>query len=168
MRGASGGAKPHAQNAAGRARQLAVGRLAVDEVSRLVRNRVRRSRAVAAALFADHEQHSGAPLARRPQPFARGHLRREDTLGIAGAAPVQPPIRDAARDEWGYAVEVRREHDRRFIERGEDVEAAALDRHLANRVAESAQPVSEPDSGRVLAAGRGIDVDQRAREDDRL
>ena len=75
--------------------------------SPLIRNRQRsgmrvgRDRAVAAALLADDEQQPDAPLAGRPQPLGRRDLRREDALGVAGAASDQAAILDRGSGKNG-------------------------------------------------------------------
>ena len=101
-----------------------------------------------------------------PQTFGRRDLRRQDALGIARAAADQPAVLDPAGKERRHAVEVRGEHDRRIVERREDVGAAALDRLLEDRVAERAQLPAEPLPRLGLAAGRRVDVDERSREGD--
>src|SRR5881628_1610470 len=103
MRGAACGAKFQAKNAARRETEAVVGRLSVDQVlpvrtgGRLVRD----LRTITPALFADDEEKPDARLAITPQLLGRGNLRRQNALGVAGAATVQPIAFNAARKERG-------------------------------------------------------------------
>ena len=71
------------------------------------------TRAVAAPLFADDEQQADPPFAGGAEPFGGRDLRRENALGVAGAAAVQPAVAHGAREKRRDAVEVRGEDDRR-------------------------------------------------------
>ena len=129
------------------------------------------SRAVAAALLADDEQQADARLAVAPQPLGRRDLRGQNALGVARAAAVQPIAVDAAREKRRHAVEVRREHDRPGgVRTGV---AITLNRVVVHRLLVTANPSSrryagEPAARFAFAAGRRIDVDERARERDVL
>ena len=111
VRRAARRAQPRAIDAARRGGEPVVGRLAVDQEARSGRDDVRGRRAVAAPLLADDEQQADARLAGGAQPLGRRDLRDERALGVAGSAPVQAPVRLAARKERRHAVEVRGEHD---------------------------------------------------------
>ena len=93
----------------------AVGRLAVDQILAAVGRRgvVRDARAVAATLFADHEQQADARFAVARSRSARGDLRRQNAFGVARSAAEDPAVLDAALEERRHAVVVGREHHRR-------------------------------------------------------
>jgi len=166
MRGAAAGLEPQSQNAAGCAAQAVVGRLAVDQEPRSTGAFVGDHGAIAAAFLAYDEQHSDAALARCAQPFRRRDLRRQDPLGVARAAAEQRGAAKVAREEWWNAVEMRREDDGRLIESCEHVESAVAHGLPLDGVPELRQPGRQPLACRLLPAGRGIDVDQLAREGD--
>ena len=63
---------------------------------------------------------------------------------------------------------MRGEHDRRRIERRDDVRAAAADFLLVDRPAEISQVGGEPASAVGLAPGGRIDVDEAARQRDEI
>ncbi len=164
MRGAAARRQPHAQNPSRRRRQPAIGRLAIDEESAGIGDRIRRRRAVTAALLADNEQHADPALAALPKAFGRGHLRRENPFRIAGAAPNQAAILDAAGKERRHAIEVRREDNARLVEHRQDVGAAALDALFDDVVTEPAQPLGQPRPRFRLPPRRRVDVDECPRE----
>jgi hypothetical protein len=89
MRGPARRRQPRAIRAARAARQPVVRRLAVDQKPRSGRNRVRRLRTFAAALFADDEQQPDTRLAVFAQPLCGRNLRDDRALGVARAAPVE-------------------------------------------------------------------------------
>ena len=90
VRGAPRGHEPHAQHAARGQAEAVVGRLAVDQEPHAGRRQlVGHLGAVAAALLAHHVEQADAPLARQPQPLGGRHLRRQNALGVAHAAPEQ-------------------------------------------------------------------------------
>src|SRR5205823_4907009 len=122
----------------------------------------------AAALFADDEQESRARLAFGAEAFDRRDLRGEDPFRVAGAAAVEPVAFDPARKKRRHAIEVRRQHHVGRRGRGEDVEARVVHRLGDDRVAEAAQKAGQPAAGLALAAGRRIDVDERARDGYRI
>ena len=113
-----------AEAAARRRAEAKIGRLAVDQESRFRGDAVGGLRAVAAALFAADEHQSDARLAFRAQPLGGGDLRGENAFRIARAAPIELAVLDAAREERRHAVEVRREDDLRFANRGDDVDSS--------------------------------------------
>ena len=70
------------------ATQPIVGWLPVDQEPALVGDRVRRARAVAAALFPHHEHEPDPRLAVAAQPVGGGDLSGQNAFGVAGAAAV--------------------------------------------------------------------------------
>src|SRR6185436_6304798 len=88
--------EPQAQDAARRQTKPAVGRFAVDEIAGTARSEIRGFRSVAAAFFANHEQQPDARLAAAAELFGGRDLRRQNPLGIAGAASVNAAPLDAA------------------------------------------------------------------------
>ena len=139
VRRAPARAQLEAQDAARREAEPVVGRLAVDqEPAAAGRRLVRRARAVAAALLADDEQQADARFAVAPQPIGRRHLRRENALRVARAAPVQAIAFDAARKERRHAVEVRREDDQ--LRRGACGVAMTLNRVPSTGCSTTAKP----------------------------
>ena len=169
MTGTPGGPQPDAQVAPCRQRQAAVGRLAVDQEPRPDRGRVGDVGAVAAALLAHDEQQADADLAVRAQPLGGRHLRREDALRVARASSVQPAVANGAGEEGRHTVVVRRQHDRRVrLQRRDHVAPSVGYRLRGDRISEIAKAGNEPLAGRLLPPGRGIDVDQLAREIDNV
>jgi hypothetical protein len=63
---------------------------------------------------------------------------------------------------------MRREHDRRRIEGGHDVRAAAIEPLLDNRVSQRPELSREPRAGFRFAPGRRININERTRESDRV
>ena len=101
---------------------------------------------------------------RRAQPLDGSDLRRQDALGVARSPAVQAAVAHRAGNVRRDAIEVRREHDDRLVERRDDVAPAVPDRLFLDVVAERAQPRGEPVSGRLFLARGRIDVDRaRAR-----
>ena len=80
------------QHASRERRELAVGRLAVDQVPVAHRVKVRQRGAVAAALLADDEQQADPAFAAGAEPIGGGQLRGQDPLGVARSSPVQPAV----------------------------------------------------------------------------
>src|SRR4029077_4325948 len=99
---------------------------------------------VAAALLADDEQQADARLSLRAEPVDGGDLRRENSLGVAGAPAVQPIALDAAGEKRRHTIEVRGEHHRRRGDSGEKVEPLAVDRLFDDVEAVIAEESREP------------------------
>ena len=157
--------QPHAQDAARRDAQAVVGGLAVDQEPHARRRQlVGHARAVAAALLADHEQQADARLAALPQPLGRGHLRRQDALGVARAAADEHAALDAARDRTAARSRSawRSTTCGSVAERGEHVEAIAGDRLLASR-GSRARRAAAPAAGRSRPRVRSWNRCRRAR-----
>src|SRR2546430_17673092 len=90
------------------------------------------------------------------------------SLGIARAPSVQQAVADVAGEKRRHTIDVRREDDRRIVERGDDVEPAVADRLAFDRVAEALELRRQPCAGGLLASRRRIDVDELACEGDEI
>ena len=141
VRGAARRHQLHAQDAAGGDAEPVVGGLAVDQVAHARRRAlVGDAGAVAAALFADHEQQRDARFPALAQPLRGRHLRRQDALGVAHAAADQHAALDAGLVEGRHAVVVRGQHHAGLVaQRRKHVEAAVADRLARHAVASSFQ-----------------------------
>ena len=114
------------------------------------------------------EHQSDARLACRAQPLGGGDLRGENALRIARAAAIEHAVLDAARKERRHAVEVRREHDLRLADRGDDVDprlsgsgigdrvGQGIQRLLEDRIARLAKEIREPCSRPLLHSRSSI------------
>ena len=125
VRGAAARADRDAQRSFRAARQLALGRLAVDEELARRREPIGRARAVGSLLFADDEQQVDALLAGRREVVGGDEHRRGDALGVARAATAQLVAVEPRRDVRRHGVEVRRQRDAAAGARRPDVGASA-------------------------------------------
>ncbi len=163
------GREAHAKTAARGGAKPKVGGLAVDQVPRLRRDGVGGLRAVAAPLFARHEHEADARLALRAQPFGGRHLRREDALGVARAAPVEHARprrgsgRTAARSRSAWRTRPPARPPRRSRWRGR--------RRAAVRAPSSRGPAGCPPARRATSPSRPVvesmSISCRARATDR-
>ena len=122
--------KAQAQRAFRAGGEAVVGRLAVDEVAAPARERVevRGARAEAAHLLVHGEEQADLAHALGAQALGGGHLRGDDALRVARAAPAYVRLVFRRRGEGRHGVQVRREHDARRRPRGrDDVRAPRLD-----------------------------------------
>ena len=154
----------HAERASVGCPKTTVGRLAVDQKAAVLRPEVRGLCAVTTPLLPNDEEHAEIADAALPQTLRCGHLRGEDALGVARAAAVEPAVQDPAREERRHAVEVRREHHMRRLERGQHVEPAVRHGLLFDAITPGAEVRGQPPPAITLAPRRGIDVDERARQ----
>src|SRR5829696_2054089 len=168
MRRASARDEPETQRPAGCERQPIVGRLAIDEKVRPGRRQVRGAGAVAAALFAHHEQQADTRLARAAQPIGCRHLRGQDAFRVARSTSDNPPALETTGKERGHAVEVRGQDDLGITRSGDHIEPAVVDRLFGDVEADAAKVIGQPAAGICLPAGRRIDVDQRTRYRDQV
>src|SRR6266851_8262067 len=168
MRRPPGRLQSDPEHAARRDPEAVVGRLSVDEKAAVVGGEIRRAGSVAAPFFPDDEQQPHASLATAAKDVGGRHLRGEDALRIAGTAAADPIALETARKERRHAIEMRGQHDGGFARRGEEVESGIVHPLLGDGEAETAQVLREPAPGLGLAAGRRVDVDQRARQTDEV
>jgi hypothetical protein len=104
----------HAQRALGGEGYAVVGGFSIDQESRAARVLVGHGSAQRVALLTYDEEHAGRASV-GAEPFARSNLRRNDSLGVAGAAPVNIVCVFAARQEGRDRVKVSREDQRGLI-----------------------------------------------------
>ena len=156
-----------AQRSLRAARELALGRLAVDEEPARRRKTIRRARAVGSLLFADDEQQVDALLAALRQPI--GGTSIAAAMPFASHAP-RPCSRSPCRrggDVRRDGVEVRRERDAAPAARCPDVRASA--RHFLESDVPAArdEPARDEIDRAALGAGRRVDSQQlRGERDD--
>src|ERR1700736_6649820 len=103
--GPDGGAK----RALGAARQLALGRLSVDQKATLRSKIVCRSRAVRALFLSDDEQQLDALFAAADEPVRRDQHRRRNSFRVRSPATKQLRPLESGWDIWGNRVEMRGE-----------------------------------------------------------
>ena len=152
--------QPDAQHAARRHAQQIVGRLAVDKVAGPGGQQVRRTRAVAAALLADHEQQPDLAAPGPPQPVGRHDLGGDAPFGVAGAATEDQIALLPAAEKGGHAVQMRGEHHVGRVERRQEVEPGLVHPLLEHLPAPPPEILAKPACQSRLAARGRIDVDE--------
>ena len=144
--------------------RLSVGSPLIRKRLRVRRNFVGFLRAVAAALFADHEHEADPRLAVAPKPIGRRDLRRQDALGVARAAPVQPIAGNAAGKKGGTQSKCVEKTSCGLVRHRDDIEPRVVDTLLRDRPSRACAG-NRPGSARfAFASGGRIDVDQCARQ----
>ena len=94
------------------------------------------------------------------------NLRGQATLGVTRATSIDHALVFATACKRRHAIEVSRQDDLRSVERRDQIETTVIDRLLADVVSGSSQVICQPRADLGLAAGCGIDIDQRPRQRD--
>src|SRR5215510_1909759 len=155
MRRPASGFDADAQRAFGGHRLTALGRLAVDQKTIPVRDRIRGFRAVTPVLLADHVEHPDVRQAFFPQLLCGEDLSRDHPFRVACAAPSfheMDSISISSRVNWKMSIRLR----------VEDFESAKMKRDYS-------QP---PTKGQILSARprrhalrrRSFSPDKKSRE----
>ena len=107
--------------------ELVLGGFAVDDVFRTARISGRVISACAVSLLTDDEEQGKIPYALFEQALGGGDHRRDDALGVAGAAAPDEFVIDARGDPGRNGIHMSGERDDGIVEAGEDTPAVGLD-----------------------------------------